>query len=691
MFRSLVNFISHKRTFCRGLHQAAMANTAAVAIMKKAEEKSEKGDVKEKEPKKHAKNPANLKRTNIVGALNKRIVNVEIPIPGHTDMLDLHTLPRISKEVPVTILENGVHKIVGEIPTTLAQKESLPDDRVILLMPQDHSSKYREMQLRNRRDTGSKQDVVREISGVEIQCLERFAKFAPTLTDSGNCQCLHSSCTHIRSFGSIQALAFHVSMKHSKRVGPNNNIPCLLCNRQLKTWSSFQQHVNRVHKHVKAEHNQFRSEENDASGKKKTLKGKNVNGSPRTRSLSPDYTGSDLDEREDDEEEVPPALPQQPALESSHKDEVEGDDGQVDDEPPQLIMMTRGRREIKVPKKYRDGEEIITRSASKANESPKDVEKLVKKDVIEEKFDQDKVVVKKEDNSLNDIEDNNFCSDIQFVVRSLVNNTALDETISTSWNAHSRDVSLAPSISVSESGETPADGHKISKNAVTNKKSAPKIEKKSISSKFLTDRSLKKRSNSHDDTSISTQVSAVIVRKAVKNVKVAIASLSKQDDSDSSDTLENIRKEEPVTRPSRNRKRPDWMDKEDYVIESNKKQRRDEDTPVVINDDACTSAADTDVVTENTSLVARGFRPGFVIPRRKKITDSMDQSGKKSESRSSSTGPPTLMATDFVLPESRPTASTPKKNMMLDAFDMSLIACFKDVIQNISGYFVLLF
>lgn len=47
-------------------------------------------------------------------------------------------------------------------------KEPIPSDRVPVVIPQDNSSRYREMNLRNRRGDSSKNGVARTVGPVEV-------------------------------------------------------------------------------------------------------------------------------------------------------------------------------------------------------------------------------------------------------------------------------------------------------------------------------------------------------------------------------------------------------------------------------------------------------------------------------------------------------------------------------------------
>uniref|UniRef100_A0A914S4Q9 Uncharacterized protein n=1 Tax=Parascaris equorum TaxID=6256 RepID=A0A914S4Q9_PAREQ len=59
------------------------------------------------------------------------------------------------------------------MPHAIATKESLPQERVPLVIPQDYSYRYREMNLRYRRNDPTKHDVIREVGSNELGFLRK--------------------------------------------------------------------------------------------------------------------------------------------------------------------------------------------------------------------------------------------------------------------------------------------------------------------------------------------------------------------------------------------------------------------------------------------------------------------------------------------------------------------------------------
>lgn len=65
--------------------------------------------------------------------------------------MELMTLPRsITKPKPVTEFVGGYQRLI-DMRTETAITSQIPDDRIVVVMPQEKSSRYGEMQLRNRR------------------------------------------------------------------------------------------------------------------------------------------------------------------------------------------------------------------------------------------------------------------------------------------------------------------------------------------------------------------------------------------------------------------------------------------------------------------------------------------------------------------------------------------------------------
>lgn len=60
-------------------------------------------------------------------------------------------MPRNQKSKPLTEFVSGGYQRLVELPTEMAIGSQVPDDRIVVVMPQEKSSRYGEMQLRKRR------------------------------------------------------------------------------------------------------------------------------------------------------------------------------------------------------------------------------------------------------------------------------------------------------------------------------------------------------------------------------------------------------------------------------------------------------------------------------------------------------------------------------------------------------------
>lgn len=101
-------------------------------------------------------------------------------------------MPKIFRSTPITTFKNGQQvflyinfsflknifciiiiviflKIYENLPIDLAVKKRIPDDRTVLVIPQDNSIRYREMQLRTRRNLNdAKNNICRELSAEDV-------------------------------------------------------------------------------------------------------------------------------------------------------------------------------------------------------------------------------------------------------------------------------------------------------------------------------------------------------------------------------------------------------------------------------------------------------------------------------------------------------------------------------------------
>lgn len=154
------------------------------------------------------------------------------------------TLPRTQKSKPVTEFVGGYQRLV-EMPTEMAIASQVPDDRIVVVMPQEKSSRYGEMQLRKRRvderyatftadqvsvllksKTPSTSNCILTIC-FQIKILQRIPDDVLTFANVANLECKHSSCKSYRPFDTFEALAYHLNLTHHS-VGEDGH-QCYLC------------------------------------------------------------------------------------------------------------------------------------------------------------------------------------------------------------------------------------------------------------------------------------------------------------------------------------------------------------------------------------------------------------------------------------------------------------------------------
>ncbi|EYC22193.1 hypothetical protein Y032_0017g3205 [Ancylostoma ceylanicum] len=394
IFRSFVNFFSHKRGFCR----------------------SETYDSKNGgSPPSSPKKIVGLRRTNLAKHVFKKVGVSEIT--GINDdpsaSLFVHTLPSHRREVVAIVDSDGTYRIC--LPALGYDDSDIPSDRVLLLRPQVNPTRYRGMNLRLR----LKNDITRPISQEEVECIERLLKFFPDVVEPSVCRCLYTSCSEIPPFGCTQALAYHMSVKHTVRDKKSMTIPCLLCSKKFITLALFYAHVKRKHARVKLEHIAYRKREADDYLSKK--KAKRVKGllqkttepvcpvRVRCRSLSPDSSGESgepcesneadgnevehsstlQEEKNAKEEELTNGEQTSPVIEitsdtptseqpSPKDDEDKGERSSTvcsnvsaDEEKPSNTCALRKKRKRKIPARYRDDDFQYYAKENEHSKTPK--------------------------------------------------------------------------------------------------------------------------------------------------------------------------------------------------------------------------------------------------------------------------------------------------------------------------------
>ncbi|GMS79343.1 hypothetical protein PENTCL1PPCAC_1518 [Pristionchus entomophagus] len=222
------------------------------------------------------------------------------PIGNIQEILALYSLPRVMNEAPVVSLPDGIQKVVGSLTSSLAHTEALPSKITPVMMPKDNSSRHKEMSLRSRKSLSTDKLQDREHTREEIKIIANFEKHGVRCGDFELLQCDHPACTHLEPFHSLQALAYHCSLRHTEPFSNDSGDerwPCLLCRRDIWSLEGVHTHMMRVHPKVKEEHMKKRIDaENNKGGRKRT-------DSRRSRSLSLSTEAKEVIEKETKKEE----------------------------------------------------------------------------------------------------------------------------------------------------------------------------------------------------------------------------------------------------------------------------------------------------------------------------------------------------------------------------------------------------
>ncbi|VDM11645.1 unnamed protein product [Wuchereria bancrofti] len=171
------------------------------------------------------------------------------------------------------------------IPHALVTVDTVPPDRVAVVIPQDNSSRYREMNLRNRKGDSSKNGVARKVGTEELKILERMGKYQTMMVDLSLLTCSHSDCKEKQPFSSLFTFAYHLTVKHNRRATSNKRIPCYLCDFEFQTYTALIEHLKSAHEQYYQEHVTARSTSEELKRGRKGKQAKIV--LMRGRSLSP--------------------------------------------------------------------------------------------------------------------------------------------------------------------------------------------------------------------------------------------------------------------------------------------------------------------------------------------------------------------------------------------------------------------
>lgn len=266
LFRSIVNFISHKRVICRSLMDIPGPSSSDVqqiaekvtAELEYATTSSHSGSIDLTEA--PVRKRAFLRRTNIVNAISKRAEHYSKKLAGTKEAVFLHRLPNAWRNIPTTTFRGG-QQVFVTAPKNMTEKEPLLSDEVTLVVPQDHSIKYREMNLR-RREHDPKVAPARYASFDERSLADRLASY-PELADAGLLTCVHSDCIDKQPFSSLYTLAYHITIRHNRRFLPKKKNFCFVCGEFFDSYDVTVAHLKKQHSKYYEEHRSYRMAPND--------------------------------------------------------------------------------------------------------------------------------------------------------------------------------------------------------------------------------------------------------------------------------------------------------------------------------------------------------------------------------------------------------------------------------------------
>ncbi|EJD73661.1 zinc finger protein [Loa loa] len=280
-FRYPFDYLTHKRVYCRASCSTTASAFSAMAVdfAEKALGEIRNGNQNKKEaaspqqknrgevgtssgtktssqPPKRAK--VILKRTNLINLVNKRMKHYAVSLPNSKHKLELHTPSRVSRDVAATTFVEG-QQVMESIPHALVTTDIIRPGQVPILIPQDDSSRCREMNLLDHKDDSSKNGVARKLGTEELKILERMGKYQTLMVDLSLLTCSHSDCKEKQPFSSLFTFAYHLTVKHNHRATSNKRIPCYLCDFESETYTTLIEHLKNAHEQYYQEYVTARS------------------------------------------------------------------------------------------------------------------------------------------------------------------------------------------------------------------------------------------------------------------------------------------------------------------------------------------------------------------------------------------------------------------------------------------------
>ncbi|KAI6232015.1 hypothetical protein M3Y95_00442200 [Aphelenchoides besseyi] len=320
MFRSIVTFVSHKRTSCRSMYgdlteELELAKKFQSDLRRQREERGE------------TNGPVKSGRTNLESILDERTRKATVTLPHSKKPMDVLTLPKSRRSTPLTEFADGYQRLV-EMPTELAISAQVPDDRVVVVMPQEKSSRYGEMQLRNRRVDGRAATLTNE----QLRVLQKLPDDIVHFTELSSLTCQHAPCKQIRPFDTFEALIYHMTLTHHSDTETTNR--CYFCDtRGFATYEKLKTHMKDRHASIRKNHIEARR-----SSTRKNYRKKNER---LHRSISPVAFIEESESAESGSDGEPMAVDESVGPE----DELKNDDSNSAISVVKRIVTRRGKRQ----------------------------------------------------------------------------------------------------------------------------------------------------------------------------------------------------------------------------------------------------------------------------------------------------------------------------------------------------------
>ncbi|KAL3110732.1 hypothetical protein niasHT_011237 [Heterodera trifolii] len=268
LFRSIINFVAHKRTICRTL--LSSIRTEQAELVRDSQKTNQKGNSEKDSDSVNngqrkiakANRNLNLRRFNPTSNLVRHIRAVNVHLERTNTDVEVQTLPKIVRKPAETTIVDG--------------KQSVPENRVALVMPRECSVRCGEMQLRRRRGTQMSktrpnEGKVCELTSEEIEIIERIPSAMPVDFTTNHCEDQRCLARGLLPFGSLNSLAHHLAIQHQldfseegmlKQTAKKAFIKCFLCDiPPFHCLADLQKHFNAAHSIVRQHHNRFRMEQ----------------------------------------------------------------------------------------------------------------------------------------------------------------------------------------------------------------------------------------------------------------------------------------------------------------------------------------------------------------------------------------------------------------------------------------------